>query len=86
LKEAYIKARGIGLSLGLSNFSFTPKGYSATVRFEPGFDDHPESWDFRLFRPVGSYLIATAVRRPGVALEIAVRDASELMARRLGIA
>jgi 4'-phosphopantetheinyl transferase len=83
LKEAYIKARGIGLSLGLSNFSFTPAGDTAMVRFEPGFEDEPETWDFRLFRIVEDHLIATAVRHSAAPLEIETFDASALVSRSL---
>jgi 4'-phosphopantetheinyl transferase len=83
LKEAYIKARGVGLSLGLANFSFSPSGNTATVRFESGFDDDSETWDFRLFRLVEEHLIATAVRRTRAPLEIETFDASSLVARAL---
>jgi 4'-phosphopantetheinyl transferase len=83
LKEAYIKARGVGLSLGLANFSFSPCGDTATVRFEPGFDDDPAIWEFRLFRLIGEHLIATAVRRTSSPLEIETFDAASLMGRTL---
>ncbi|HLI82894.1 MAG TPA: 4'-phosphopantetheinyl transferase superfamily protein [Bryobacteraceae bacterium] len=83
LKEAYIKARGIGLSLGLSNFSFSPSGNTATVRFEPGFSDDPYSWDFRLFRILEDHLIATAIRRSDTPLRVEPRDAAQLVARAL---
>jgi 4'-phosphopantetheinyl transferase len=83
LKEAYIKARGVGLSLGLANFSFSPSGNTAEVRFEPGFDDDAKTWDFRLFRLVEEHLIATAIRRTPKPLEIQTFDASSLVARAL---
>ena len=64
LKEAYIKARGRGLSLGLSHFSFAiGEQIPPMVHFDEGFDDDPQSWDFRFFRPDERHLIATAVRR-----------------------
>jgi 4'-phosphopantetheinyl transferase len=83
LKEAYIKARGVGVSLGLAKFSFSPSGETAAVRFEPGFDDDSKTWDFRLFRLVEDHLIATAVRRGPAPLEIETFDASGLVARAL---
>jgi 4'-phosphopantetheinyl transferase len=50
LKEAYIKARGMGLSLPLRGISFLFEGPGA-VRFEvdPGVDDDPGRWRFCRF-------------------------------------
>jgi 4'-phosphopantetheinyl transferase len=80
LKESYIKARGIGLSLGLSSFAFTVTGDRAAIAFEPGFDDDPAAWDFRLFR-MDDYLVATSVRREGgEPVSVVMADARELMA------
>ena len=80
LKESYIKARGRGLSLGLSKFSFTPEGDTATVVFEEGFDDQPQNWDFRLFHPDPQHVIAATVEHvPGMPLIIESRDASRLV-------
>jgi 4'-phosphopantetheinyl transferase len=80
LKESYIKARGIGLSLGLSRFAFTIAGDRATIAFEPGLDDDPAAWDFRLFRVDPDFLIATSVRREaGETASVVVADAAELL-------
>jgi len=77
LKESYIKARGMGLSLGLSRFSFSPRGAAASVRFDPGFADDPAVWDFQLFRPDSQHLIATAVEGlPGTTLIVEPLDAA----------
>jgi 4'-phosphopantetheinyl transferase len=84
LKEAYIKARGVGLSLGLSRFSFSVEGDRAQVRFDPGFDDDPGGWDFRLFRLCSPHLISTAVRRlEGRPAPIEMADAAGIVARAL---
>jgi 4'-phosphopantetheinyl transferase len=84
LKEAYIKARGRGLSLGLSAFSFSPEHYRATVQFDAGFDDDPARWDFRFFRPDAKHLIATAVSRtPSGEAPIAMADAAPFVTPRL---
>jgi 4'-phosphopantetheinyl transferase len=82
LKESYIKARGFGLSLGLSRFSFSPVGTTASVLFDAGFHDDPAAWDFQLFHPDAQHLIATAVERlAGSSPAIEVRNAAELIAR-----
>jgi 4'-phosphopantetheinyl transferase len=54
LKEAYIKARGMGLSLPLDGISFLFDGPEA-IRFEvaPGVDDDPARWRFCQFDHAG---------------------------------
>jgi 4'-phosphopantetheinyl transferase len=79
LKESYIKARGIGLSLGLSRFSFSIEGDRAAVRFAEGLDDRAETWDFRLFRPDERHVIATSIRRTAAPVVIDVTDAAQLL-------
>lgn len=65
-KEAYIKARGMGLSLPLQKISFLfdePKtGGRQKIRFavEPGVDDDPTCWRFCQFNHAG-HRIALAV-------------------------
>jgi 4'-phosphopantetheinyl transferase len=65
LKESYIKARGVGLGLGLSKFSFTVRGNTARVQFDPGFPDDAARWSFQLFRPDGEHIMATSLERVG---------------------
>lgn len=79
LKESYMKARGVGLSLGLSRFSFSVEGERVTIRFAEGFDDRAEAWDFRLFRPDERHVIATSVRHAPARLVIDVTDAAQLL-------
>ncbi|HVA45288.1 MAG TPA: 4'-phosphopantetheinyl transferase superfamily protein [Pirellulales bacterium] len=74
LKEAYLKARGVGLSLGLHRFSmhFSP-GQAPTISFAPGLVDDPAAWQFAQFRPAPRHLLAVAVRRlPGVRFRVAI--------------
>jgi 4'-phosphopantetheinyl transferase len=65
LKEAYIKARGMGLSLPLEQFAFAlPEGLPARISFDPRLVDEPSHWQFVRFRPSARHAAALAVRRP----------------------
>ena len=59
LKESYIKARGMGLSIPLDWFGFQFSG-ERTVRISmrPELNDRPSRWRFWQFRPGASYLAA----------------------------
>ncbi|MDF1660289.1 MAG: 4'-phosphopantetheinyl transferase superfamily protein [Planctomycetota bacterium] len=72
LKESYMKARGIGLSLGLGNFSFTIEESSKiSIAFHESIDDQPKAWQFQLFDPLPRYRVAFAVKR-GAQKDLAV--------------
>jgi 4'-phosphopantetheinyl transferase len=76
LKEAYIKARGLGLAIPLHHFSFllspsAPVG----IAFAPELDDDPASWQFERMRPSPRHHLAVAVRRRAERdLRVVVRD------------
>jgi len=62
LKEAYIKARGMGLSLPLEQFAFT-LGDPPRISFEPAMKDDPASWGFFLPQvPSPVHQVAVAVQ------------------------
>ncbi len=65
LKEAYMKARGVGISLGLSRFWFVlDDAGSIAIRFAPSLEDDPESWSFRRFDLSPEHPVALALRWP----------------------
>jgi 4'-phosphopantetheinyl transferase len=73
LKEAYIKARGLGLALPLRQFTFArAAGRPPTISFAPELRDDPASWQFAQFWPTPQHRMALAVRRVGEDLPIRV--------------
>ena len=75
LKEAYIKARGMGLSLPLDGFSMRLEdGRPPRIRFTSALQDTPERWQFAQFRPTPRHCLAVAVRRHGPDRAIRLRE------------
>jgi 4'-phosphopantetheinyl transferase len=66
LKESYIKARGMGMSLSLDKFSFHFAGAQALeMSISPELDDDPCRWQFWQFRPAPEYMLAICAERIG---------------------
>ncbi|MDD5100641.1 MAG: 4'-phosphopantetheinyl transferase superfamily protein [Syntrophales bacterium] len=68
LKESYVKARGLGLSLPFDSFSFLlPRETPLRIGFSGDDPRHAEDWRFALFRIRSRYLgaVAVAAGRPG---------------------
>jgi 4'-phosphopantetheinyl transferase len=64
LKESYIKARGMGLSIPLNKFSFNlDENQSSVINFENDFDDLPSRWRFYQLNPSNEYAAALCVER-----------------------
>lgn len=61
LKEAYIKARGGGLSLPLDRFAFSLAPLA--IVFAPGFPDNPAVWQFSTLAPTATHVLSVAIRR-----------------------
>lgn len=75
LKEAYLKARGLGLSLPLDAFAFTLEEAGPRIAFDPRIADVPESWHFERHRPTPQHRLALAVRASGSPPQVTVREA-----------
>ena len=62
LKESYIKARGIGLSIPLDRFSFSVSDHQPLgISFHPELADNPNHWQFLLLEPTPKYRAALSV-------------------------
>jgi len=63
LKEAYIKAKGMGLSLPLDQFSFIlSENQPVAIAFDPRLADNPAHWQFWQLSPSEQHIAAVAVR------------------------
>ena len=61
LKEAYSKARGLGLGLPFDEFAFSPADDRGVLAFRPPADDPDGRWRFLELEPVPGVLAAVAV-------------------------
>jgi 4'-phosphopantetheinyl transferase len=66
LKEAYLKARGRGISISLRGFQFQlSETVPPRIRFDPArLRDDAASWQLALYHPKRSHALAVAIHRP----------------------
>ena len=66
LREAYVKARGIGISFPTRKLTFTVnKDNIVEVSFHPDIEDQRDNWHFELLKPTAEHIAAIAIRRNG---------------------
>lgn len=75
LKESFIKAHGIGLSLPLGQFSFHLSDNSPLgISFDPRLDDDPDKWQFWLMKPSSRHSMAVSLNKgAGPPAELSMR-------------
>jgi 4'-phosphopantetheinyl transferase len=66
LKESYVKARGMGLSIPLDHVQFElSSDNNIGFKFADGFDDSPQRWWFAQVNALDRYMIAVCVESLG---------------------
>jgi 4'-phosphopantetheinyl transferase len=70
LKEAYIKARGMGLSLPLDGFAFDLSQANPRISFNARCPDDASRWQFRRFDATPEHTAAVAVEAPEAPVDI----------------
>jgi 4'-phosphopantetheinyl transferase len=75
-KESYIKARGMGLSIPLGQFSFHyPHERAVQLSVQPQLGDDAARWSFWQYRPTANHLLAVcAERRPESTPQLTLRS------------
>jgi 4'-phosphopantetheinyl transferase len=73
LKEAYIKARGMGLALPLDGFSYDLSGAEPTIAFADSCPDDPARWRFLRAGVSHTHRLALAVSPPPAGARIDFR-------------
>ena len=76
LKEAYVKARGLGLSLPLEAVSFDVGGGDIAVTIDPSLHDDGRDWQFEQWTPTERHIVAVAIRGGGIGPARVVRHSA----------
>jgi 4'-phosphopantetheinyl transferase len=76
LKEAYVKARGEGLSIPLDSFAFRlGAGAQVPIAFTPAADDPCRDWFVAVFRPQDRYCVSVVAEQPAhIVMRLYVRE------------
>ncbi|WP_425526621.1 4'-phosphopantetheinyl transferase superfamily protein [Xanthomonas oryzae] len=73
LKESYLKARGVGLSVPLNNFAFCLSRTKGVIAFQASPGDDASTWKFWQLSS-GSHLLSVCAEQvAGTSLQLLVR-------------
>jgi 4'-phosphopantetheinyl transferase len=64
LKEAYLKARGLGIAVHLADIAFRLEPQHPVVTFRESLIGTSADWAFALFQPTSRYLLSVAAPQP----------------------
>ncbi len=64
LREAWVKARGIGISFPTRLIHFKTGDTGVSADFDASLGVEAKEWQFELFRPTGEHVAAVALQRP----------------------
>lgn len=64
LKEAYLKARGLGISVHLADVEFSLDGPDPAIAFRASLEGTDPAWAFALFQPTTRCLLSLAAPQP----------------------
>ncbi|MBV8472878.1 MAG: 4'-phosphopantetheinyl transferase superfamily protein [Hyphomicrobiales bacterium] len=74
LKEAYVKARGMGLSLPMQGVWFDLDADSPAGHFTKAIADDAARWTFRVVRPTARHILSVAAAPPDGELAVVLRE------------
>lgn len=84
LKESYIKARNMGLSINLELFGFSfPGAKRICAWFHPELNDYSRHWRFWLFKPSANHVGALCVQRSAEMTSLVMRECTPLQTEEL---
>lgn len=82
LKEAYMKARGEGIRLGLSNFGFTLAKPAISLYVNDEIEENVSNWQFRCMTPYDDCRLSLALNTPEKNIDYHFEEVIPLQSRK----